>query len=318
VSFGGVVDVDGELFGMTVHHLLDDPSEDDESEYGEDATAGAVRSSGRVTDLDYMIRGAGGHPALQTYPTDSMFPLEISDDENPGSDNEAEPSTDDEYSSSDEVGQVSDTTDDSETQGDSHGVAAGSRPDILITQPALDDVAEDFYPCLEDRDEDHLDSHTLGHVYASSGIRRWNRKGIVHEIDWALLRLDDDRLQPCNLVQGGKRYCSKTQDEDDLCSKLIQPVCRGAYTSEEDEFPSEVAKAEDIGNLPVHCFGRTSGLQGGVVGPAMSSVRIYKRRSFSRSWYVIGDFGGMSRVSKTYSFELTIGYSWRRLWCLGH
>jgi hypothetical protein len=31
----------------------------------------------------------------------------------------------------------------------------------------------------------------------------------------------------------------------------------------------------------------------------MSSVRIYKRRSFSRSWYVIGDFGGMSRVSKT-------------------
>ena len=294
VSFGGVVDIDGELFGMTVHHLLDDPSDDDEdSEYGDDpTTAGAVRSSGRRTDLDNMLQGAGSHPSLQTYPTDSMFPLEISDDdEQVESDDEVE-SFDFGYSSEDERSQASDVTDESGTQGDTNGVTAGSRSDILITQPALDDVDEDFFPCIEDRDEDHLDSHTLGHVYASSGIRRWNRRGIVHEIDWALLRLDDDRMQPCNLIQGGKRFCTGNKDKDELARKLVQPVCRGEYDPAEDEFPNEIAKAEDIGNLPVHCFGRTSGLQGGVVGPAMSSVRIYKRRSFSRSWYVIGDFGG--------------------------
>jgi hypothetical protein len=226
-----------------------------------------------------------------------MFPLEISDDDDEvESDDEVEPS-DYGYSSEDEPSLASDITDESGTQGDTNGVVAGSRSDILITQPALDDVDEDFFPCIEDRDEDHLDSHTLGHVYASSGIRRWNRRGIVHEIDWALLRLDDDRMQPCNLIQGGKRYCTSDIDKEELATKLVQPVCRGEYAPDEDEFPNEVARAEDIGNLPVHCFGRTSGLQGGVVGPAMSSVRIYKRRSFSRSWYVIGDFGGNTNPS---------------------
>jgi len=167
---------------------------------------------------------------------------------------------------------------------------AGSRADILVTQPALDDVDEHFFPCVEDRDEDHLDSHALGHVYASSGIKRWNRKGILHEIDWALLKLDDDRIQPCNLVQGGKRYY---QDDgaQSLASMLISPICRGSYTASDDEFPTQVARSEELGNLAVHSFGRTSGLKGGVIGPAMSSVRIYKRRSFSRSWYVMGDFG---------------------------
>ncbi|KAF2673760.1 hypothetical protein BT63DRAFT_368139 [Microthyrium microscopicum] len=290
VSFGGVVDVDGELYGMTVHHLLDDPSddeEDDESVY-EDATAGALRSSGRRTnydELENMMTGFGENPTLQRFPTDSMFPFEISDDEEEFSDDE---DNDTGYSSDESS---SEDTDDSGTQGDIGGIIAGSRPDIRVTQPALDDVEDEFFPCPEDRDEDHLDSHELGHVYASSGIKRWNRKGVLHEIDWALLKLNKDRLQPCNLIQGGKRYCRKRSDVRDVSSRLVEPVNRGGYQPDEDEFPTQVAKSEQLSNLSVHCFGRTSGLQGGVIGNAMASVRIYKRRSFSRSWFVMGDFG---------------------------
>jgi hypothetical protein len=287
VSFGGIVDVDGELFGMTVHHLLDDPSDDEESVYEEAASSGATRSSGRHMNYgDDILAGSEGNPALQSYPTDSMFPLEISDDEELASDDgdmfDMGYCSDDDYQSeiSESIG----------TQGDISGIAAGSRADILVTQPALDDVADNFFPCEEDRDEDHLDSHALGHVYASSGIKRWNRKGILHEIDWALLKLDEDRIQPCNLVQGGRRYY---QDDEapSLSGMLLPPVCRGAHSPADDEFPTRVARAEELGNLAVHSLGRTSGLKGGVIGPAMSSVRIYKRRSFSRSWYVMGDFG---------------------------
>jgi hypothetical protein len=180
-------------------------------------------------------------------------------------------------------------------------VHPGRGTDILVTQPALDDVSEDFFPNENDKDDDHIDSHKLGCVHASSGIRRWNRQGhdgrsIVHEIDWALLKLDDNRLQPFNLVQGGRKHLRNPHLHDiripQLTTKLIEPVCRSAtYTQDDDEFPVKVAKAEELGNLRVHCFGRTSGLQGGVVGPAMSSVRIYRRRSFSRSWHVVGNFG---------------------------
>jgi len=39
VSYGGVILVDDEPLGMSVHHLLDAPSEDDDSEYGEEAVS---------------------------------------------------------------------------------------------------------------------------------------------------------------------------------------------------------------------------------------------------------------------------------------
>jgi hypothetical protein len=222
-----------------------------------------------------------------------MFPLEISDDEEDFS-----LSDDEDHFSSDagyESEEVDESMDQSGTQGDISGILAGTQSEILVTQPALDDVDEHFFPCDEDRDEDHLDSHTLGSVYASSGIKRWNRKGVLHEIDWALLKLDEGRMQPCNLIQGGRRYCrTAPEKKQTLTSRLVEPVCRGgAFSANDDEFPNEIAKSDNLSNLPVHCLGRTSGLQAGVIGPAMSSVRIYKRRSFSRSWYVMGDFGGM-------------------------
>jgi hypothetical protein len=235
-----------------------------------------------------------------------MFPLEISDDDEPflseDEEQEAELSDEECFSSDFESEPESVETEATRrTMGDLSGVHPGQGTDILVTQPALDDVDDDFFPSDQDRDDDHLDSHKLGYVHASSGIRRWNRKGndgrsIVHEIDWALLKLDEGRLQPYNLVQGGRKFLLNPHLHDlrspQLIAKLIEPICRSVrYTEADDEFPVRVAKTEELGNLRVHCFGRTSGLQGGIVGPAMSSVRIYRRRSFSRSWHVVGNFG---------------------------
>ena len=75
-----------------------------------------------------------------------------------------------------------------------------------------------------------------------------------------------------------------------------------------------------LGGLGVHCFGRTSGLKGGVVGTTMSSVRIYRRKTFSRSWHVVGGFGGTLTLPQTISETLLLIFfcSRRRLWCVGY
>lgn len=179
------------------------------------------------------------------------------------------------------------------TTGDIDGILLGEGEHIKITQPAIDDVEPDFFPNEEDRDDDHLSSHELGHVHASSGIRRWKRDGILHEIDWALLKLKDDRLQPYNICQGGRRFCfgSMTPEQRLIASKLKPPVDRRHYSPEEDEYPNGIAPASSLAGLSVHCFGRTTGLQPGMISSVMSAVRIYHRRSFSRSWHVTGSFG---------------------------
>ncbi|KAF2454097.1 hypothetical protein BDY21DRAFT_291936 [Lineolata rhizophorae] len=295
VTYGGVVLVDGEPFGMSVHHLLDAPSDDEPDEEE------APRSSARSAGGNPWLMGMGDQPGLHL---DDSFAnggaLEISDDE--ASDDESlwEGSDDDDdgYSGDGVHALTSPLSSSSHsTIGDIPGIAPGKGEDIIITQPAIDDVDEDFFPEPEDRAEDHLASHTLGHVYASSGIRRWRLGNTVHEIDWALLKLRPDRIQPWNLVQGGKNENRKHKEgaesdaANDWYPKLLEPVCRRHFDAADDEYPSKVAAANELGGLAVHCFGRTSGLKGGVVGQAMSSVRVYRRRSFSRSWHVVGDFG---------------------------
>jgi hypothetical protein len=303
VSFGGVIRVDGEHYGMTVHHLLDTPSDDDSED---DADGGAERSSARRNDgFDSWLAGIAEHPTLLRTPTDSMFALEISDDDSGFSSGEGENDNSDEedaYQSSDEESDTDsvETGETHRTEGDLSGVEPGAGCNIFVTQPALDDVNDDFFPSEEDKDDDHLDSHKLGHVHASSGIRRWNRNGTKHEIDWALLKLDENRLQPCNLVQGGRKHLTKPNMASRMNVRLLEPVCRGSiYQSEDDEYPVKVARSDELANLRVHCFGRTSGLQGGVISEAMSSVRIYRRRTFSRSWHVVGNFGGLLPASSS-------------------
>jgi hypothetical protein len=67
--------------------------------------------------------------------------------------------------------------------GDTEGVLPGAGEEIIVTQPAIDDVDQDFWPDLDNRDKDQLDKFTVCFVYASSGLRRWHRDGLVHEID---------------------------------------------------------------------------------------------------------------------------------------
>ncbi|KAF2492836.1 hypothetical protein BU16DRAFT_514066 [Lophium mytilinum] len=287
VSYGGVIMVDNEPLGMSVHHLLDAPSEDDDSEYGEEYQSPdeTTRSSAQGNP---WLAGMGSQPGLEIGET-AMFDFEISDDEK--SDDDLAYDSEDNISDSDFSSSENDDDDDNlDNSGDIDGINIGEGEEIVITQPAIDDVDDDFFPEPEDRDDDHISSHKLGHVHASSGIRRWNRGGIVHEIDWALLKLDKDRLQPYNLIQGGRRFCPSAAPPE-MCPNLAEPVCRRHFKPEEDEYPSQVAAADGLGGLGVHCFGRTSGLKGGVVGAAMSSVRIYKRKTFSRSWHVVGGFG---------------------------
>lgn len=247
--------------------------------------------------------GMGSQPGVQVAPSSPMplWDLEISDDEAVKSDDDDcesfHLSSDSEFDSDEEESEEDDLADSITsrgTVGDIEGIEVGEGEDIKITQPAIDDVDDEFFPSQEDKDDDHLSSHELGYVHASSGIRRWKKDGIVHEIDWALLKLKEDRLQPYNLVQGGRRFCFNRTiepDQREISAKLEQPVNRCHYTPEEDEYPNGVVSADRLGGLSVHCFGRTTGLQGGMVNPAMSSVRIYRRKTFSRSWNVAGGFG---------------------------
>ncbi|KAF2677420.1 hypothetical protein K458DRAFT_423913 [Lentithecium fluviatile CBS 122367] len=300
VSYGGVVLVDDEPLGMSVHHLLDAPSDDESDDGLSPSPNDAILSS--ATNNTWLM-GMGSQPGVQIAPSSPMplWDLEISDDEAAKSDDDDcesfHLSSDSEFDSDEEESEEDDLADSMAsrgTVGDIDGIDVGDGEEIKITQPAIDDVDDDFFPNEEDRDDDHLSSHELGHVHASSGIRRWKKDGIVHEIDWALLKLNEDRLQPYNLVQGGRRFCFNRTiepDQREISAKLEQPINRHHYTPEEDEFPNGVASADRLGGLNVHCFGRTTGLQGGMVGHAMSSVRIYRRKTFSRSWHVAGGFG---------------------------
>jgi hypothetical protein len=302
VSYGGVILVDDEPLGMSVHHLLDAPS-DDESDGSEDLDSpypsDVMLSS---ANNNPWLMGMGAQPGLHLESEEPapMWDLELSDDEDnlrsdcDDADAESYDFSDSERDSDDESAQeMIDSTISRATMGDIDGILPGEGEEIKITQPAIDDVDSDFFPNEEDRDDDHLSSHELGHVHASSGIRRWKRDGILHEIDWALLKLNEDRIQPYNICQGGRRFClgDMTPEQRAIASKLEKPVNRRHYNPEEDEYPNGVAPASSLGGLNVHCFGRTTGLQGGMISSVMSAVRIYRRKSFSRSWHVAGGFG---------------------------
>ena len=282
VSYGGVVMVDGEPYGMTVHHLLDCPSESEEDLDDEDEED-PPRSSARrplarqFREEDTAVTGLSYQPSDdETYLSDS------GDELSPASGTDGEDEDEDDYLDDESV--LSDT-------GDIPGVEMGQGQEFRVTQPAMDDVGSDFFPEDDDKDDEHLGSHAFGSVYASSGIRRLRQNMVTHEIDWALLKVDDERLQPHNLVQGGRRYCRNGNGRP--ARRLRDPICRQAeYRVEEDLFPNEVAPTKELGNLEVHCFGRTSGLRNGLISPAMSSVRVKGRRTPSRSWHVYGGFGG--------------------------
>ncbi|KAM0281425.1 hypothetical protein ACHAQH_003548 [Verticillium albo-atrum] len=255
VSFGGLVIVDDKPYGMTVHHMLDDPDQDRATPKEPDS---ARRSMARPHDA-----------GLRNFYADSVgdssgsedVACEFSDSDSEASETDFTSDTSDDESESDD-GEYN-------QPGDIPGVEPGCGEGYIVTQPAMDDVDEDFYPCAETADEDHLDSYSLGEVYASSGIRRREQDGLVHEIDWALFEFRDQRLPDDNTIPHYKGAAKKGVAPGDAFMR-----------------PMDVTPSSALPGLEVQCIARTSGLQSGRILPAMASIRIYGRQSPSHSYQV--------------------------------
>lgn len=258
VSFGGLVNVDGRAYGMSVHHMLE-AEDDDDDDYDDDED----------DDED-----------------DSSSVLSMSDT--------AETLESDDGSTVRQLSALSDTSldEDSQADGDVAGVVPGDGMEIEITQPALDDaISLNLHADEEDDDdedsvidEDHILSYKLGQVHASSGLKRsafhsteTGYRGISsslpQEIDWALLELLPPRVHPYNVIRGGKKFCDT--------SSRSGPDC----------FPVSIKGSAELAGARVHCLGRTSGLASGVISSSMELLKLHGRSTFSASWTAHGGFG---------------------------
>ncbi|KAI9836298.1 MAG: hypothetical protein M1837_003426 [Sclerophora amabilis] len=286
VSYGGIVLVDGDPHGMTVHHMLEPPSDEEESDNEPAENEHAFRSSANSRSPNVNLGPNNCPPWTWREPYEGSYISDASEEE---AEFESDQGYEEEYESS--VGESSISEEESvHTVGDIRGVPQGEGANFPVTQPALQDIEEGYYPEPEDENEEHLASFHLGNIHASSGIRRLKQDGINHEIDWALFKIKKERLQPHNLISGGRRFCQ--YPVWNKRPQLTPPVSRHrAFREEEDLFPNRVAPVKHLAGLQVHSFGRTTGLRRGVISPAMSSVKIAGRTSSSRSWHVIGDFG---------------------------
>ncbi|KAI8627309.1 hypothetical protein F5Y19DRAFT_486920 [Xylariaceae sp. FL1651] len=268
VSLGGVIIVDDKPYGMTVHHMLDDPDRPFQAPKGfeaylEDATranAPTLRSSAAAQDLSFLTEGETSSEG-----SGDDFACEFSD-------------TESEYSATDITSDEEDDDDEDDEfnePGDIPGVEPGCGDGYIVTQPALDDVPDGFYPSSDTENEDHIDTYSVGEVYASSGIRRRTENGLVHEIDWALFEFQDNRMP-----------------DENLFPKMT--IGANHLTISGDLQPVEVAPAKSLPGLEVQCMARTSGSQIGRISPALTSVKIYGRASPSHSYQVSGSIPRLS------------------------
>ncbi|KAL6867150.1 hypothetical protein J3F83DRAFT_715407 [Trichoderma novae-zelandiae] len=252
VSFGGLVIVDDKTYGMTVHHMLDDPDRD--------------------CDFPDTMRSSA-IPGREWLPESVFGSFDSEDFSYELSDTESEP-----YSETDLTSDFEDEEDEDEDEeynepGDIPGIEPGCGEGYIVTQPALDDVEEGFYPCAETEDEDHLDTYSLGEVYASSGIRRKQANGLVHEVDWALFEFADGRLPDDNYIP---RISDDVNRRSRKRDKKSLPTLR----------PTTVAPWAALPGLEVQCVARTSGTQTGQILPALTSVKIYGRQSPSHTYQI--------------------------------
>ncbi|KAK4188635.1 hypothetical protein QBC35DRAFT_190630 [Podospora australis] len=261
VSLGGIITVDDREFGMTVHHMLDDPDLNPR----DSGNGGAPRSMAGpkgMTDLHAWY--------AQQYQNTSESELDSSGAEDYAcefSDSESEQGSaiTSEYSDEDdeEDEEKQHWSDDESEPGDIPGIEPGCGEGYIITQPALDDIPDEFYPCPETQDEDHLDTYTVGEMYASSGIKRRRDDGLVHEIDWALFDFSDDRYPPGNIIP------SVSEEATEIC-------------------PTTIAPSSSLPGMNVQCMARTSGLQTGTILQGLVSVKIYGRETPSHTYQLAG------------------------------
>ncbi|PHH78657.1 hypothetical protein CDD82_2919 [Ophiocordyceps australis] len=243
VSFGGLVLVNDKPYGMSVHHMFGIPGQQDQEGAPRPSIAAPQESCQEVI---YSSSNELSDSDLDSC-SDASSRLD-SDDE----------SDDDE-------------SDDGTTQ-DSPGIRPESHGDFKITQPALEDMDDDYYPNAADEDKEHLLSCHLGDCFASSGIRRKEVNGLVHEIDWALFNFAQDRLPEQNCI---------FQASGDTQEPGSRHQGQSRYSS-----PTAVASSLTLGDMEVQSTARTSGQQLGKILPAIASVKLQGRTSISQTYEV--------------------------------
>ncbi|TPX10409.1 uncharacterized protein E0L32_008628 [Thyridium curvatum] len=292
VSLGGLIMVDDKPYGMTVHHMLDDP-EADESTLTEDRPVPVLRSSAASQEIQQLNESLAEWYA--NLPYDPSCPTSASSSDDDCACEFSDTDTDD-YSESaitsepSESGDEYDGHDEYGEPGDIPGIEPGCGDGYVVTQPALDDVQEGFYPSPENQNEDHLDTFSLGDVYASSGIRRRSDdSGLIHEIDWALFQFHNERLPHENsiphvpiLAQDSSRKGAKGRKAE------AQQRTAMYHLAGNEVHPIDVAPTSALPGLEVECIARTSGMQTGLVLPTIVSVKIYGRASPSHTYQVTG------------------------------
>ena len=320
VSFGGTILVDGEPFGMTVHHMLDTPSESEDSDSSEDEIEQPFRSSAPRTSQPRLGNEAEFSFMASEDDLRHFSDLEISDDSlSDGDDSDSDASTiKPDYSITDDEGNefwflddssetsapdlVEDHSDDEDDRSSSSSddeddnASVGDKPailpysneceDLTVTQPAIDDVDEDFFPSVEDKDEDHLDSHTFGFVHASSGIRRVMRGAIKHEVDWALIRIDDDRLDPCNTLAHGATDLRASRGGGSRRGRQQRLPSTSNKAMVATPTLTKITPQSTLSAKMVSCRARSSGFSSGRISQAMCLVKLHGRHTFSYSWCV--------------------------------
>lgn len=188
VSFGGLVIVGNKQYGLTVHHMLDDPEIQ--------SYVPPLSQSTHQHDSSYIEP-----PKFENLDEEDGYAISEH-----GSDYSETTSDSDVYSEDDNDDQVH-----ASEVGDIEGVFKDCGDGYAITQPALDDVDEAFYANEDTMDEDHLETYKLGEIFASSGIRRRYQDGIAHEIDWALFEFEEKREPIANYIKGGEQHCRRKE-----------------------------------------------------------------------------------------------------------
>ncbi|KAI5290505.1 hypothetical protein KEM54_001343 [Ascosphaera aggregata] len=314
VSYGGAILVDGVPYGLTVHHMLDSPESVDEDDVSGDEDLPPRSSADKwVPSAELLGIAPQGsfHDAASSEESSGAevsFILEATDDEEEDEDDDDDQSLalsfddEDEFLSDDQGGDDDDddddlSGDDTASIGDTAGFEPGEQPPIPVTQPAFDDVEDGFFTSVDNRDDEHLASHSFGYVHASSGLRRWTCDGIKHEVDWALIRIDEKRLEASvNVVSG----------EDPTSSSYGNAKSENPVDNHSIIMLDKVAKVYELGGLNVHCCGRTSGLQSGKISRAMTLLKMHGRQSFSTSFSIDGNFG-VPGDSGAWVFDRTTG-----------
>jgi hypothetical protein len=140
---------------------------------------------------------------------------------------------------------------------------------VLVTQPAKDDWIEVKASSASQNHDYLLNVYTLGSVHISS--TSWRFLGeVANQMDWALIKIDPDRLPIYNVIQGGKIFCKKRAIGSEL---PLAHMYTHEYDNDKNEYPKEVADSQNLGGRRVHWYGRTSGLQSGVIQDSKSRVR---------------------------------------------